>query len=273
MPSPIQAFEANIRPAELLLRVYRLLECEHVETEGELVGKLRTLVKATPDEDVMLVYNEVFLGLIRESAHMGRADIKRSALDHLLRQAIVAAATGLDTYLPLLLRTNLPTIIQVRGRDFIPPDKELQEYFKGFTFTLSETLRLLEDPGEGATLFIAQKMLNFMSYRYLSSNKGITVVGSLLWLKNPWEQIGHHLERNASEMEAIVKRTTDRRNDIVHRADRSEKAPEDPVQTISLAFAQQAVDTIKHVCMALDELIEGRMAEFRAEIQTRAAEA
>jgi len=273
MPSPIQPFEANIRPAELLLRVYRLLECEQVETEGELVGKLRALVRATPDEDVMLVYNEVFLGLIRESAHMRRADLKRTALDNLLRQAIVAAATGLDTYLPLLLRANLPTVIQARGRDFIPQDKELQDYFKTFTFTLSETLRLLEDPGEGATLFIAQKMLNFMSFRYLSSSKGVSVVGSLLWLKNPWEQIAHHLERSASEMESIVKRTTDRRNDIVHRADRAEKDPEAAVQAISLAFAQQAVDTIKHVCMALDELIEARMAEFREEIQIRAAEA
>ena len=47
MLSPRQAFEDNIRPAELLLRVYRLLENDSVETGGEMVAALRRLLGAT----------------------------------------------------------------------------------------------------------------------------------------------------------------------------------------------------------------------------------
>jgi hypothetical protein len=94
-----------------------------------------------------------------------------------------------------------------------------------------------------------------------------------LWVRDPWAVLGRRLNRNPTDLEQVIKRTTDRRNDIVHRADRSEKDPEGAIQPISLAFAQQAVDTIKHVCMALDELVEEQMAEFRAEIERRAQEA
>lgn len=58
MLSPRQAFEDNIRPAELLLRVYRLLECDVIHTDGDLVKSLRITLRAEADEELMLVYNE-----------------------------------------------------------------------------------------------------------------------------------------------------------------------------------------------------------------------
>ena len=70
MLSPRQLFEDNIRPAELLLRVFRLLESDSVKTEGQMVDSLRKLVDAHADEGLMLIYNEIFLGLIRERAHV-----------------------------------------------------------------------------------------------------------------------------------------------------------------------------------------------------------
>src|SRR5688572_13477915 len=110
MLSPRQTFEDNIRPAELLLRVYRLLENDAVHTEGDLITSLRTVVGAHGDEELMLVYNEIFIGLIRERANFPRASLKRSALSNLLRQSVVGACTALETYLPLVLRENLPTV-------------------------------------------------------------------------------------------------------------------------------------------------------------------
>src|SRR6266567_2511295 len=107
MISPRQAFEDNIRPADLLLRMYRLLECEAIQTDGELVNELRVTINAHADEELMLIYNEIFLGLVRERANMPVHALKRSALNNLLRQSIVAACTALDTYLPALLRSNL----------------------------------------------------------------------------------------------------------------------------------------------------------------------
>ncbi len=264
---PIQVFQQNIRPAELLLQVYKLLEGEEISTEKDMIDSLRLVVGAKPDEDLMLIYNHLFVGLVRESARMTRSDLKRTTLSNLLRQAVVAACTGLDSYLPALLRASLPTVLDMRGRQFVPQDKELRNYFQDFKFSLEETLRLLEAPEEGTT-YIANKMLGWMSFRYLSSSKGVRVVGLLLVLNDPWALIAERLGRkNSNELEQVINDTAERRNDIVHRADRSARDPEGPIQEITLAFAEQAVDTIKHVCMALDELVKQRMIELRAQEQ------
>ncbi len=263
--SPRQAFEDNMRPAELLLRVYRLLECEAIQSEGDLVKSLREMVGASADEGLMLIYNEIFVGLIRERAQIPSSALKRSALDNLLRQAIVAACTGMDTYLPSLVRANLPTVIEVKGRDFLPQDKELRDYFKNLTFSLSDTLRLLGDPE--APLFIANKILGFMDFSYLSSAKGVHTTGMMLTVQSPWGQIASKLHRDEEELKKSITDTAKRRNDIVHRADRPQSKPGAPIQEISYVWAKQAVDTVGHVCLALDELIAQRMLELKAELQ------
>ena len=60
-----------------------------------------------------------------------------------------------------------------------------------------------------------------------------------------------------------IEDTTRRRNDIVHRADRPQADPGSEAQEIGYAWAKQAVDTIMHVSLALDELVVGRMAELK----------
>jgi|SRR5215212_5163249 len=275
MLSPRQAFEDNIRPAELLLRVYRLLENDVVQTEGDLITSLRSLVGAKGDEELLLIYNELFIGLIRERANFPRASLKRSALSNLLRQAIVGACTALETYLPSLLGTHLPTVIEVKGRDFFPSDPELRESFKDLTFSLSDTLRLLGDPN--APLFIANKILRSTSYKYLGGSKGVHAVASLLSIKNPWQQIAKHLGQEEIDMnlspdddnqpfnqlKKILDDTTIRRNDIVHRADRPQKKNVTEQQEITFAWSTLAVNTVMHVCLALDELVAIRMVDLK----------
>ena len=259
--SPRQAFEDNIRPAELLLRVFRLLENDGLEVEGELMKALRVAVGAGGDEQLLLIYNEVFLGLVRERAQIPAAAFKRSALNNLLRQAVVAACTALDTYLPSLLRSNLPTVIKARGRNFLPDDGDLRDYFKELTFDLPETLRLLGDPD--APLFIANKILGLTSFKYLSSKKGIHAVGCLLGLEKPWKQIGEKLHKDTKELTTTIDETTRRRNDIVHRADRPQADPGGEAQEMSYAWAKQSVDAIMHVCLALDELVIAQMVDLK----------
>jgi len=261
--SPRQAFEDNMRPAKLLLRVFRLLECESLQSDGDLVKALREVVGASHDEELMLIYNEIFIGLVRERAQIPSSALKASALTNLLRQAVVAACTGLDTYLPSLIRAHLPTVIEVRGREFLPSDKSLQDYFKTLTFSLTDTLRLLKDPE--APLFIANKILGFMDFKYLSSTKGVHTAGALLSVEDPWIKIASQLHRDKAELESIISETAKRRNDIVHRADRPQKDPNGPVQDISYVWTRQAVDTVEHVCLTLDELVTNKMAELKAQ--------
>ena len=262
--SPRQTFEDNMRPALLLLRVYRLLDTnDNIQTEGDMVEALRGITDASADEDLMLIYNELFLGLVRESAQMPRSTLRQTTLCHLLRQAVVASCTALETYLPALLRTNLPVIIRAKGRDFVPRgDKGVLSYFSDLQFSLDETLRLLDD--ENAPEYISNKILGLANFKYLSSRKGVHVVGALLGLEKPWDEISAHLSRDKKELMSTLEDTVRRRNDIVHRADRSQSDPGGPQQDITFAWTQQSVDTINHICLALDELITSSMRELEA---------
>ena len=261
MITPRQAFDDNMRPAELLLRVYRLLENDAVQTQGELVNSLRAIVEARDDEELMIICNEIFLGLIRERAQIPSSSLKRSTLNNLLRQSVVAACTALDAYLPSLLRVNLPIVIKAKGRDFFPQDQPLQEYFSDLKFDLPDTLRLIDDPN--APLFIANKILGLTNFKYLSSKNGIHATGALLNVAKPWGKISERLQRDKVELMRVIDETTRRRNDIVHRADRAQSDPTGDSQSITYSWTKQAVDTIMHVCLALDELVADQIRELQ----------
>jgi hypothetical protein len=261
---PIQTYLDNMRPAQLLLQVYRLLESgDTLVPQADLLKALRTAIGAPADEDLMLIYNEIFLGLVRERAQMPRATLRQATLCHLLRQAVVASCTALETYLPAVLRTNLPIVIRARGRDFVPTgDKTVKEFFSSLSFRLDETLRLLED--ERAPEYIAAKIVGFLDYKYLGKDTGVHVVGALMGLVNPWAEIATRLNRKEEELRKTLNDTLGRRNDIVHRADRCQEDAGGNQQPITYAWTQQAVDTINHICLALDELVGARVGELEA---------
>ncbi len=265
---PIQAFEDNIRPAKLMLQVYRLLDSDDkILTAGEFVDALRALVRAAATEDLMVVQNELFLGLIRERAQIPATTLRRATLAHLLRQSIVASCTALDAYLPSLLRLHLPEVIKLRGRDFLPADPGVKEYCKDLIFHIDEVMRLLAD--ENATLYISNRLLSLSQFKYLADRKGVHVVGALLGLGKPWEEIAGHLKRDRKELIETLEATVKRRNDIVHRADRPQATPDGEQQPITYAQARQGADTIEHVCLALNELVEARMLELRKAQEAR----
>ena len=261
--SPRQTFEDNMRPAELLIQVYRLLESNpSILNRDELLAALRQAVGAPEDEDLLLIYNEVFLGLVRERARVHRSTFRQATLCHLLRQSVVASCTALETYLPALLRANLPVMIQARGRDFVSRgDQILMEFLADLQFSLDDTLRLLGD--ENAPEFISSKILRLADFKYLSSRKGIHVAGVLLGIAKPWDAIAEHLNRDRKELQRTLYDTVNRRNDIVHRADRPQAEPGGEAQIITFAWTQQAVDVISHVCLALDELVAARVADLK----------
>ena len=141
-------------------------------------SSLRELVKAEEDESLLVISNGIFLGLIRELAEVPPSSIKRSALCNLLRQAVVTASTALETYLPILLRDNLPEVIRLRGRDFVPRnDEAFKNQFKDLKFDLDEAVRILVDPDP---LFVANKMISSLNFSYLNGRRGIHVTGVLL---------------------------------------------------------------------------------------------
>jgi hypothetical protein len=260
---PIQAFDDNLRPARLMLNVYRLLDCgDEILTAGEFVERLRDLVRASGAEELMVVQNEIFLGLVREKSGLPRSELRRATLTHLLRLAIVASCTALETYLPALLKLRLPDLIRLKGRDFLPPDETVRDYCKDLVFNVDEVLRLVADPE--AAIYISNKLVGLSGFKYLSGSKGIHVVGALLGLDKPWDSIATHLARDRRELVKAVDETARRRNDIVHRADRAQTAPDGEQQTLTPAQTKQGVETIGVVCLALDELVEARLRDLKS---------
>src|SRR5271157_377651 len=260
MLSPRQIFEDNIRPADLLLKVFRLLEHDSPNTEITLLKSLREIVQAEDEEALIVIYNEIFLGLIRERAEVSVASIKLSALCNLMRQAVVTASTALETYLPILLRDNLPEVIRLRGRDFVPRgDEAFKNQFKELKFDLDEAMRILVDPDP---LFVANKMISSLDFSYLNGRRGIHVTGVLLALDNPWQRVAQQLGRDEEEIKKTLDATVKRRNDIIHRADRSQDDPAGSAQEIGYPWAKQAVETIRVVCLALDDLVTSRLKEL-----------
>jgi hypothetical protein len=151
MQGPRQIFEDRMRLADLLLKVFRLLEHDTLDTEEALLRSLRALVKAELNETPVVTSDGIFLGLIRELAEVPPSAINGRALSNMLRQAVVTASAALQK----------------------------------------------------------------------------------------------------------------RRNDIVHRADRSQEHPAGNVQNIGFPSAKQAVETIRVVCLAPHDLVRGRLNELK----------
>lgn len=256
------AFDDNMRPVQLLLNVYRLLACEEIKTSGDLVERLRQIVSASAGEDLLLVHNEIFLGLVRQGAHVPPSDLKGAMLSHLLRQAVVASCTALDAFLPGLLRFHLPAVIQTRGRTFIPADDvAVKEYLADVVFDVHEVMRLIDEVEE-ADVYVVNKILTASKHKYLANAKGVHTVGVLLGLDHPWDRIAAHLGRDKRELKRVLDETVKRRNDIVHRADRPQANPDGAAQSITYAQAKHGVETIGTVCLTLDELVEAAIAEL-----------
>lgn len=268
MLSARQIFQDNIRPADLLLKVYRLLEHDSPNTEEGVLRTLRELVKAEQDEGLMVIYNEVFLGLIRERAEIAPKLIRKNALCNLLRQAVVIACTGLETYLPAVMNTHFEELIKIKGRSFINVrDKEVLGHLNAIRFDLPDALRLLADPD---TLFVANRVRQYLETN-LSGRRGVHVVGVMFGVENPWAEIGAKLSRKPTELSQFVEDTVSRRNDIVHRADRRKADLSGEQQPIAPAFAMQAVDTFRHVVTCLDDLIQEQMKQLQAAAQPQGA--
>ena len=109
--------------------------------------------------------------------------------------------------------------------------------------------------------------MSLTSFKYLSSRKGIHVVASLLALSSPWDQIAIKLQEDKKSLMSVIEETTKRRNDIVHRADRPQTDPSGEIQEISYSWSKRAIDTIFHVCLALDELVADKAKELKTHVE------
>lgn len=82
-------------------------------------------------------------------------------------------------------------------------------------------------------------------------------------LNNPLGLIAKKLGRTENKIKETLDSTVKRRNDIVHRADRSQEDPAGSAQEIGFPWAKQAVETIRVVCLAVNDLVTTRLKELK----------
>ena len=268
--TPKQVFEDSFHMAELLIHVYRLLENDGLQTEGSMVTALRGLLECEKEEQVQLIVNAVFLGCIRESANVPAGQLRRPSLENLLRQAVVSGCTAYETYLSTLLAEHILTVIEVRQQDFFPTDVDVVAYFEGLSLGINEAFRLLNK--DDRAVFLRNKIVTFVQKKNLGSVAGLKTVGLMLGIPAPWNTLAAHLHKERKDLTKTVIEAIERRNAIVHKADRNLESGHLEKQPIAFAWTQQAVDTIKHVCLGFDELVAVRMAQHRADLAARQQE-
>ncbi len=259
MPAPFTDFESNFRSAETLLKVYRLLETPNgPQTQHALIQGVRDLLMAGDDEEIILLINDWFLGAVREHADMRPAIFKHESLCMLLRQAVVAACSAIDVYYPALLKAHLPAIIAVKQRNFMPTDRLTRDFLKDFRLSLEECLRLLSDQHPENVL--GDLLVENLKRKTLSNNQGVAAVLQILGVDEPWVQIAQHLGQPREALERQFEALVNRRNDIIHRGDRSAKDPDGPRQDIAYAWADNHVRTARSVVLASEEIVAAQMA-------------
>lgn len=266
MSTPLTDFESNFRSAETLLKVYRLLDTRdgpHVDTPGGpqtkhvLMQRVRELLMASDDEELILLVNELFLGVVRENADMRPAVFKHDNLSMLLRQAVVAACGAIDVYYPALLKTNLPRVIAVKQRNFVPHDGNTRDFFRDFHLSLEDTLRLLSDPTPENIL--ADLFIKHLERKTLSNSQGVAVALQILGVEETWAKIAERLGQSKEPLSRQFEALISRRNDIVHRGDRSSKDPDGQIQEIEYAWADNHVRVARSVVLASEELVAAQM--------------
>lgn len=259
MPTPFADFESNFRTAETLLKVYRLLETPTgPQTEHALMQGVRELLMARDDEEIILLVNELFLGAVREHADVSKKVFKHESLCLLLRQAVVAACSAIDVYYPALLKTHLPAVIQIKQRNFIPSDRLTKDFLRDFRLPLEECLRMLSDPQPEKVL--GDLVVDNLKRKTLSTHQGVAAILQLLSVDEPWAHIAARLGQPREALERQFEALVSRRNDIVHRGDRSAKDPDGLAQEIAYAWTDNHVRMARGVVLASEELVAAQMA-------------
>lgn len=263
---PRTIFEAHFRAADVLLRVYRLLESEDGTAAQPLRAKIMELLECGSDEETVLLLNDLFVGLVRERAGLPANFFKRSNLNLLLRQAVVSACTAMDVYFPTLLETHLPTVVQIRQRNFLPSDNTVKDMFRGFRITLDQLPALLEEPvAADRWSILTRKLLDYCRSITFSNPDGIYAVILILGTVDPWRQIAERTGRSAKDLREQIQNITKRRNDIVHRGDRPVGQPDADPQPIDYAWTSAHVMAVQSVVLACEALAQESIQRLKTE--------
>lgn len=256
---PLTVFQHNFAAAENLIRLYDLLAgpTSDVNETQEAVRAVRASLGIPDGERVFSLCNDRLFLVAREAAQVSDSFFHEHNLASLLRQAVVAACSALDAYFNDKFRENVMTVLLIKKR-YAP--KELRNLVMTFDDYLS--LESWADPRQR----LQQILEKNLERKTLSNANGITEIAEILGIKDFWERVGRECGEKPSDLRRRIDEIAARRNDIVHRADRPkdhQKADGSGLQTISRAWVNLRVQTVKAVVLAAERVINEEMEALR----------
>lgn len=258
MSIPLTDFQTHLRAAQMMLKVHHILATPNGPVlQDVIMGEIRALLMADDNEDILLIKSDIFLGAIRDLAGIQASDLRRESLNMLLRQAIVAACSAMDVYYPALLRTHLPTVIAIKQRNTWPPDKQAAGFLRDLRLKPEQVLRIMYEP-EPVRVF-SELLFEQIKDQTLSNLNGVIATLQLLGIEEPQKMLSEHLQMRTDLMNNQFEKLVSRRNDIVHRADRSKQNPSGPMQAITFAAADNYVNFASSIVHASDALVESQI--------------
>lgn len=264
---PITMFDSHFRAAEVLLKVYRLLDSDADDgRQADYIVKLREVANAGADEAVILLLNDLFFGLVRERPSISQTFFGRPNLSLLLRQTVVSACTAMDVFFPALLDKYLPAVVDIRQRNFLPVNGEVKDLFKDFRLRLDEIGALLE-PVETSARWeaLTTKVLDHCKSKTLSNVDSISAVLLMIGIDEPWKRIAARAGLPEKSLRDQINNLIKRRNDIVHRGDRTVTQTDDEPRAIDFTWTQSHVMAVQSVVHACDAMADEATHQLRTE--------
>ncbi|MBA2882813.1 outer membrane murein-binding lipoprotein Lpp [Desulfosalsimonas propionicica] len=256
-------FNQNFSVTQSLLQLYELfngLKKTQIN-DNNLRLALCSFWEAPENAAIHPALNDRVMVLARSSNPIPELLTMDGGLDFLLRQAVIAACTTVESFFWDALRENVLTIVKARktGAD---------EMLRKITFTLGDyvSLQQYEDPDYR----LQQIILNNFKRGTLYSAERIEEITKVMTITKFWDQVEQIAGTPAKDIKRLVGDLINRRNQITHRADRpesDEEANEHGLRPISLAWTNQRVQTAKTLVSASAQLIEQRMNKLKSDIQ------
>lgn len=256
-------FQQNFSSVEKLLQLYQLTGgIRRSEAPEDLKKMLRSFWEESENASIQHASNDRITLLIRSTARIPDSLMEEGGFDFLLRQAVIAACTSLETFFWDSVFENIVTILRARRAG-------AAEEVRNLTLTLEEYLSIEQygDPDQR----LGQIILKNFERKILSNTDSIDQVARILTVRNFWEQVEKLCGEPSKNLRRLIGELISRRNQVVHRGDRPSHGEQSDIhglKPITFSWTNLRVQASKTLVTAAAEIFTGAVTRLQEEIQS-----
>lgn len=259
--------QQNFATAAHLLDLCRLLQgLKKFDVDKEFALAVCSKMEVAGDTAFHHARNESVLCCVKAAMPLPSCLLTDGGMDFLLRQSILVAAAAVESFLWDVLRENALTIIQAKGR-------KADETLRNITLTIDDYLSL--EGYEDKDVRLRQIILKRFERGALYDLDKVSEIAQILGVRDLWKDVGKEIGSSPEDIKAKLMALINRRNQIVHRADRpDEGAPATEIdchglRKIGYAWANNHVQLAKSFVTGSAAVIARSMEQMEQIISRR----